>query len=389
MVRVRWLFAFGLITGTGLACSAITSFDGFAGTPNDAAPSGDGTVRSDGSSSAGDSSADAAACADGGCGAADAAATCDDADLTTSANCGACGHDCFGGPCTNGTCGAVPIVGGFPGMFFIEVGEGVVAASYDGDSGDTGYIVGAQVDGSALHYVATDENTPSYLTLDRGRLYYASFRGDAIRSALWDGGDNRLLAPATLPNQTVMTSQGLAWAEQGDGSTNGGVYVLDLTSGTVTPIVTDQIGPEGLVLTDAGFVFSDFDYSGVSIIRVDAPDAATTLATGKRPFGVATDGPYVYWSDTNANLIKRTDVVTGTTVQLAIAGKSPVFVRVDETYVYWVENALGNVRRIRKDGSGMPELLFSGNGQVSGLALDAKAIYFGLSDVGNVMKLAK
>jgi hypothetical protein len=381
--------AFALIAGACVACSALTSFDDLEGTAA-RSDAGDGG-RSDGSNNV--VSCDGGTCSVPDAGGVSDASTASDAcanvDLTTSANCGACGHDCFGGPCTKGVCGAVPIATGIVSIDNIEVHGSNLAVVVVGDSGANGAMVAMQIDGGALRYVATGENRPNYVTSDDARIYYSLFDGNQIRSVLWDGGDLKTVAPAVLPNQTLMTSRGLVWAEQGDGGNNGGLYAVDTTSGTVTPLVTDQIGPECFAETDAGFVFTDFDYGADTVFRIDSTGGTTKLAGGMSPFSIATDGPFVYWSDRDAHTINRTDAFTGTTAQLAVTDPSVSLVRVDATHVYWLERSAGNVRRIRKDGSGMPELLYSGNGAVSGLALDDRAIYFSLAAVGNVMKLAK
>jgi hypothetical protein len=385
MTWARRSCAFALIAGACAACSVLTSFDNL-----------EGTARVEGGGDAGEAGrSDGAVCADGACAGPDASDgssvtdACANVDLTTSANCGACGHDCFGGPCTKGVCGAVPIATGLVGIDNLEVHGANLAALLPGDSGTNGAMLAMQIDGGNVHYVATGENRPNYVTSDDARIYYSLFNGDKIRAVLWDGGDLKTLAPAVFPNQTLVTSRGLVWAEQGDGSTNGGVYAVDVGSGAVTPLVTDEIGPECFTEVDAGFVFTDFNYGGNTVFRIDTNGITTKLTGAMRPFSIGSDGPFVYWSDIKAHTVNRTAVDTGTTVQLALADSSLTLVRVDATHVYWLERSAGNVRRIRKDGSGMPELLYSGNGTVSGLALDDRAVYFSLADIGNVMKLAK
>ncbi len=370
MKGVGWAAAAGavLLGGVGVACSVLASFDGLAGT--DAAADGSTHV-------------DAEPPLDGGC----------DADLTTSANCGACGHDCFGGPCTKGTCGAVPIVTGLTGIGCIDVNGAQVAFTFPGDSGTTtGVVYAALTDGGALRTLATVERGPFYVRADSAHVYFGEFYFGKLRSVAWDGAPATTIASPYLPNDFALsTSRGVVWAEQGDGGKNGGVYGVDPTTLVVTPIATGQTGPEGIVEYDGGFVFSDFDNGGKSIIRIDAT-GVTTIATGKSPFAVDTDGTYVYWSDRSASTIMRTNILTGATTTLvasAVTNPTPSFIRVDATHVYWTEANLGNVRRIRSDGSGAPEVLFSGNGTVSGLAIDDRAIYFGLKTVGKVMKLAK
>ena len=365
MTRARW-FAWSVsafIGAAGVACSALTSFNGLTGTePDGAAAQDGGPVTPD------------ASCA---------------ADLTTSANCGACGHDCFGGPCTQGACGPVPIATGLPGIGLVEVNGPFVAFAVEVDGGATSSIYAMQTDGGDLRVLLTQQDGPNYAASDRDHVYFSNFTGGEIQAVQWDGGRFATLTKSALVNQVLLTSQGIVFAAQGDGGKNGGLYLVDLGGTTTAPIVTGQVGPECVGEIDGGFVFTDFDNQGKSVIRVDDTGKATTLATGMSPGCLATDGTYAYWSDRLANAIQRTDVVSGMTTQLAVTGDSPGFVRIDGTYVYWMENKLGNVRRVRKDGAGMPEVLYGGNGAVSGLAVDERAVYFGLKTTGNVMKLAK
>jgi hypothetical protein len=370
----------------------LASFDGLEGPAPGNEAGGEGG-RSDGSNGVIDC-LDGATCTllDAG-GPSDASDANDDAcanvDLTTSANCGVCGHDCFGGSCTSGVCGSVPIATGLVGVDNIEVHGANLAVVVPGDSGTNGAMLAMQIDGGSLHYLATGENRPNYVTSDDARVYFSLFYGNKIRAVLWDGGGLNTVAPAVLPNQTLVTSRGLVWAEQGDGGTNGGLYAVDLGTGSITPLVTDELGPECFAETDAGFVFTDFDYGADSVIRIDSDGGTTKLAGGTSPFSIATDGPFVYWSDRGTHKVNRTDVVSGTTKQLALADASLTLVRIDATYVYWLERDAGNVRRIRKDGSGPVDLLYSGGGLVTGLAIDDRAVYFSLRDAGKVMKLAK
>ncbi len=369
MKRARWaaLGAAVVLGCAGAACSLIASFDGLVG--NDAATADGSTPH------------DSAAAVDAGC----------DADLSTSANCGACGHDCFGGACKTGACSAVPIVTGLTGIGCVDVNGTQVAFTFPGDSGAAaGSIYAALTDGGALRALATGERGPFYVRAGADHVYASEFYNGKIRSVTWDGTQLANIATPYLPNDLVVSTRGVVWADQGDGGKNGGVYAVEPTTLAITPLATGQIGPEGIVEYDGGFVFTDFDNGGKSIIRIDAT-GTTAIATGKSPFAIATDGTYVYWSDRAANMIQRTHILTGATNTLAIAmtGPNSSFIRVDATHVYWTEADLGNVRRVRSDGSGAPELLFSGNGPVSGLAMDDRAIYFGLKEVGNVMKLAK
>ncbi len=367
MGRGRWVvWGLGAAAAALLACSAITTFDGLTGSAQSGASEG-GTIDAQGG-------------VDAGC----------TADLTTSQNCGACGHDCFGGPCKQGVCGAVPLVSGKPNVGFVEVHGPLVAFAAAVDAGVISNVYAMQSDGGDLRVLSTQQDGPNYATSDQDRLYFSNFYSGEIQTVRWDGSGFLTLTKSVLTNQVILTSRGVVYATQGDGGKNGGLYLVD-TAGASPPtaIITQQIGPECVAEVNGGFVFTDFDYGGKSVVRVNPDGTPTTIASGKNPACVASDGTFAYWSDKVAGTISRTHITTGVTTQLAATTAVPGYVRVDDTYVYWLERTPGNVRRIRKDASGSAELVYGGNGMVNGLALDDTAIYFTLGTAGLVMKVAK
>ena len=368
MARGGWFAWWVGVVVALAACSAITSFDGLTGT----APNG----ALDGASAAGDASMTT----DAGC----------TADLTTSQNCGACGHDCFGGPCMQGVCGPVPILTGKPAVGLVEVHGQLVAFAAAVDAGALSNVYAMQSDGGDLRVLLTQQDGPNYATSDQDRIYFSNYVGGEIQTVRWDGSGFATLAQSKNVNQVTLTTRGLVFATQGDGGKNGGLYLVDTSgSGGASAIVTQRAGPECVAQVDGGFVFTDYNYGGTSVVRVEDDGTTRTIAAGKNPACLAADGTFAYWSDKAANTINRTDVVSGTTTQLAATTAAPGYVRIDYTYVYWLEHTPGNVRRVRKDGSGVAELVYGGNGTVDGLAVDDKAIYFTLGSAGIVMKLAK
>ena len=98
----------------------------------------------------------------------------------------------------------------------------------------------------------------------------------------------------------------------------------------------------------------------------DRPTAVTDLAT---------DGQYVYWSDTTDQTINRIAVTGGTILVLAQSQYNPVRIAVDDTYVYW-SNQLGEVcMRTVKDGTGTSEMAAAASSPY-GVVLDAQNVYW-------------
>ena len=91
--------------------------------------------------------------------------------------------------------------------------------------------------------------------------------------------------------------------------------------------------------------------------------------------GRASDGQYVYWSDTTDQTISRIPGTGGATLVLAQSQSDPVRIAVDDTYVYWSNRLGGAVMRTLKDGTGVPEVASTASTPY-GLVLDAQYVYW-------------
>jgi hypothetical protein len=111
----------------------------------------------------------------------------------------------------------------------------------------------------------------------------------------------------------------------------------------------------------------------------------TTLAEGEKqvlyPYGLAADATSVYLTSGGA----QTSYGRGSILAVPVAGGELRTVTetsgclddlaVDETHVYWFDDCKGKLWRVAKEG-GVPELVASGLGRISAIALHREMVFF-------------
>jgi hypothetical protein len=101
--------------------------------------------------------------------------------------------------------------------------------------------------------------------------------------------------------------------------------------------------------------------------------APLQLAPAAMPFGIATDGKMVYWTNNVvAGSVMAVGVDGGAPTQLAGAQSSPRDIVFQNNTVYWTNDAAGTwqIHSVLATG-GNPQLLFSGMGSPKGLTVDS------------------
>ena len=318
------------------------------------------------------------------CSASDAAGC--EANLGTDpSHCGACGHDCQGGDCTARQCQPLVLARdqGKPGNIVVDANN----AYWTNEM--TGSVTRVGLQGGRVTVLASGILNPNYLTLAGDVVYGSAFAPDGgIYSVGTDGGAFTIVASSDRPNQVVVKDTAIYWAEQGDGGATGGVVEAPVGGGARVPLVTNQIGPEGLVIVGSQLIFTDFDNKGTTVRAAPVTGgAARVVATGKSPFGIASDGTYVYWTDRLLKQLLRTKIDDGATT-LLLTSDDPHFVVLDDTNAYMTDGTSGKVLSVPLIG-GSPTIIASGQGKPVGIAVDTKSVYFTDEQGGRVVKIAK
>jgi hypothetical protein len=88
------------------------------------------------------------------------------------------------------------------------------------------------------------------------------------------------------------------------------------------------------------------------------------------------DPAYVYWTDGKSK-VQRVAIAGGAVIDLAVGQAKPWGIATDQAYVYWSANLGSAIMRTLKDGSGTPELVAATPTASPGdIALDAANVYW-------------
>jgi hypothetical protein len=404
-----------LLTGALLAaCSAIIGTRDLEYSPDATNGSSSGDPITDGASTA-----DGSSTADGG-----DAGTCVADFATDPKHCGRCFHDCFGGPCENGTCGAIEIgaVSGAPLRSISASTDHVFVASILQLTTQTGgiwripktggaaeeyvtfrYAQVSAVLGDTLYFVVNDEPEGSGADL-HGGLWSCPVSGAAPCSPT-------LIAAARLSRGLVIANNRVMY---GDDQADKGLMAY--TPPTKPPVVYRA----GFGFASTLFVDAEFFAYGVTF-ALNQPYRASVLE-GLPDGGIrelyryenanAADGDIVGTSDALYYTAWDYDVTSGGRVRriprpgkggvpcdyAGTTNKRPYGIALDETRVYWtnlgegVDHPWTSASLNACDLAGccaQPTVLWTGGGEPSGLTVDDTSLYWVSNAGGSVYRMAK
>jgi hypothetical protein len=406
-MRARLLALAALLCG----CSALLGVPDLDYDPNAPAGQPDGGGSSSSSSSSG-----------GEGGTTDDGGTCV-GDLQTDAkNCGRCGHDCAGGPCNAGTCGAfelasvaggplqqvalsdthvfvsprinftydtggiwrIPKGGGTAELWaspryakFMTVQSGTLYFAVEDDvmAPGTGGIYACPTAGAApcQPQKLADTDNPRAVTFDQGKLYFPDVRSGIMELPLTVGATPTLYRADKVYTNNLMVEGSkvfYSYAYQ-PASPPYTARLLELFADGGTQDLHTYQSPsaeDGIVHRIQGaFLFTAYDFTNTTggVVRRVPRDGSVPPcdfggATNKRPFGVTADTTRVYW--TNQGDGAKEPYTNGSVVSCPLAGCC----------------ATPDV-----------ELWKSPTGQPMGLTSDATALYWVNYANGAVWKVAK
>ena len=346
-------------------------------------------------------------------------ATCVADTMTDVKNCGRCGHSCLGGACTAGVCQAVELgsITDAPMRNVVVSDQHVFASTSINLTTQVGgiwrlsktggapelyssirYSEAMAVFGDKLYFVVDDN--PANGTDQFGGFYSCPLTGPApctptlitattnSRSITVD--KNRVLYGDDLAGKGLMayTPPGPPTVfRDGFGFSGNSVVDGDIAFYTATIFASPQRAKVFEIFADGGVLeryayenpnaddgqligdtnslyFTAYDFSGTTggvVRRIPRSGGAPCDFGGsgnKRPYGIYVDGTRIYWSN---------------------QGDGP-----DEPYTN------GSIASCEQAGCcATPQVMWTGNGQPSGVAGDADAIYFVTKGKGSIWRIAK
>jgi hypothetical protein len=329
-------------------------------------------------------------------------------------NCGACGHDCLGGACSSGQCQPVAIAQSQGGPFMVaQFGSQVYWTNFIGST------VGSanKYDGGNTLMAASGNGADSPLGIgaDDAGVYFANSgsSGTVVRCGLTSCQGAATLFDAGFTNTDLAVVGGNVYWLQADGDEIDRVATGGGTHQNLATTDTNNFGRYlSRIATDGAFVYWSESFNDTILRKPIGSGSATTiytLSSGAQPSALLLDNGTLFFatlgSDNGQGAISYGNPDgSGGAQPLAASQRFPYALASDATYLYWTAEGdfdtnnkpLGNggVFRCAKTGcGGNPEQLASNLSDTRGIAVDDQAIYFatfatGSSD-GQIWRLAK
>ena len=376
----------------GAACG----FSG-VGTQADVAGGPDGAVRGDGGALPESGAADGTLESGG-----DAETICVADKANDPLNCGACGHDCMGGTCLAGSCQPIHVgaaielnaqglfvdaanvywtntgpggqikkcalagCGGTPTALAVGLASpnAVLAAGTDVFWTNFGgftlmkcAVGGCNFAPTTLTTVSASGNSFGRLASDGVTLFFSDGGNGTVRSCPLAGcagaGPTVLAMSQDNPWGITVDATNLYWVN--DAATGSVVTCPKTGCGTsnslLVTLANGQSGARTMAI-DANSTYWVTQTAGtvMKCQKTGCAQIPTVLASGlTNPKGVAVDDTWVYFTEPNANAVKKVPKNGGSVVLVAGNQQMPFNVAVDGKWIYWTNNALaGSVRKVAK-----------------------------------------
>ncbi len=308
---------------------------------------------------------------------------CETTPTSDGKNCGACGHDCFGGTCTNGKCGPVVIASGQPEAWSIAVDD---THAYWTTWVNPGVVRRVPITGGAVQDLATGQKITNGIALNSTHVYWAS-EGSGVYRSTKDGSSGPvLLWPGTQPIAVSATDSVLVWD-----TWDGAIWRANPDGTAATKVAAGNQNPNRIV-TDGTDIYW-VNWTGGQVRSVPLGGGfVTEIATGQSGgLSVAVDGTHVFWTTEWAGSnVMRANKGGGQLTVMAGSQNKPIALALDSTHVYFASSNGGTVRRMLKDGPPQNiETIASGQGTPVFMALDATSVYWSNQKSGTIMRLAK
>lgn len=236
--------------------------------------------------------------------------------------------------------------------FFSGTGGTGTVSRFDFAGGSTVKDVGASILGLSA---------PVGVAVRGSRLLITDFNGLSVYEVDKATGANvtPLASPAQSstqqhPNRIVADSKNAFWVNEGDGSPDSGSVVrYDTTSANLTVLGTKQAVPSNLAVdstTTATWVYwANYADNGEikrALVAGGSDPAGESFAAGqKKPFGIALDKEFVYWTNKGDGTVWKKSFKDAQATELKVAAgqarPGAITVDVDGTQICWVNEGNG------------------------------------------------
>jgi hypothetical protein len=299
-------------------------------------------------------------------------------------NCGACGHDCLGGACSNGVCQAAVLYTSPTGapygvavdsdaVFFTTAVEGAV---YRCDKSDCAGTVTS---------IATHQAGPSGVATDGVHVYWATTSGvtRCAVSGCGASGPEAFASGQSDPRTIVVFGGRVYWTDHGP---DGGVMTCPIGGCAPAPEVfaADANAPDGLAVDGVRVFWTEAVTPGGRVrscpIAGCAGAADVVAADVDIPQSIASDGHDVFWTNFTGQSAMRCPVGGCGSKPSVLAQGAGWYdgLALDGDYAYFTggdENG-DALLRCAKAGCAAPEVVATGQTRPGKVAVDGEAVYW-------------
>jgi hypothetical protein len=311
---------------------------------------------------------------------------------TDSTNCGACGNDCQGQPCSGGMCQPIALATGQDQPWGIALGS---SNCYWTDRGNGTVMTVSAAGTGTPSVVASSQNSPTGIATDAMNVYWVDTVGSGSVLACALGGctsPTPLAANQSSPwGLTVPPSGGAVYFTAGSSAwsaslEDAGVATIGTETGTPYAIATD--GANVYWSDSTGGVYKCASSGCTTPAQLSAP-------AGQPSYGIALDATNVYFTlgaGTGGGGIWTVPKAAGPASQMA-AASAPCGIAYDAatSFVYWTDTENSTVMKMITGDGGSPVTVASGQNNPTDLVLDSTYVYWtnAIATSGSIMRMLK
>ncbi len=271
---------------------------------------------------------------------------------------------------------------------------------------------------SKLVELASGQNQPAAIALDdyNGFVYWVNEGDGSVNRITKSGG-----TVETVHSAGESTPRGITvglrdseyyafWTNSSGGSFTGSSEVGSVwgvaVDGTpppgqedtadLEPVPIPPYDPTGIATASGAIFCTTPTKSAVYRWTKGYPNASGPLPAtdAQEPFGIATDGTYLYWTDRTAGeIVRYKQVPPADRTPLAEAQGGPTGITLGDSYVYWTAKSDNAIRRTPVTGViGGPDDLATAADGVNGptaIAVDSNYVYWTNETAGTIMRVPK
>jgi len=242
-------------------------------------------------------------------------------------NCGGCGVLCGSHQiCTGAACVCAPT---YSSCF----GQCANLASDNSNCGSCGVTCSGTCEaGRCVVTLASGQSFPFGIVLGSSNLYWANEGNALVQSVPMGGG-----SVTTLTTLTNEHPEFVALDSTNAYVTANSLYAVPLVGGSGT-VLASGYGTVMGVRVDSTYAYFTAGALPGGVYRVSKVGGTVeTLATSSRPYDLAIDATYVYWTDLTDGTLSRAPLSGGTVDVLASGANAGAHLTIDATNAYWID----------------------------------------------------